>query len=175
MVVADLIVSLHSAMQQRAVACDFVSCMPRRASPNLDYHQTFTEKSRMKRKKYASYDVSAETFFPLPFGRANSLSLEVFELCSLVGGHFPNHFHAERNIRAAFARAIYVGTSQLFNLAVRRLQLSVTARVKIPAVSPAAVLSPFASLSQYRLIRRAPSKFSSVHALLLPPHFYSCR
>jgi hypothetical protein len=142
--------------------------MPRRASPKMDYHQSFIEKARMKRKKYAGYDVSAENFFPLPFGRTNSLSLEVFDFCSLVGGHFPNHFHAERKIRAAFARAIYVGTTQLFNLAVRRLQLSITARVKFPDVSPAVVLSPFASLSKYRLIRRAPSKFSSVHALLLP-------
>jgi hypothetical protein len=54
------------------------------------------------------------------------------------------------------------------NLAVLRLQLSVAARVRAPLVSPAAVLSPYASLSRYRLIRRPPHKFPSTHALLIP-------
>jgi hypothetical protein len=54
------------------------------------------------------------------------------------------------------------------NLAVRRMQLSVAARVRAPAVSPAAVLSPFVSLAKFRVIPRAPAKFSSSHALLIP-------
>jgi hypothetical protein len=107
-------------------------------------------------------------FFPLPFSRTNALSSEVFRFCSLVGRHFPTHFHVERNLRATFARAIYSGVSQHMNLAVRRMQLSVAARVRAPAIAPTSVLSPFVSLSRFRLVPRAPAKFSSSHALLIP-------
>ena len=166
--VADLIVSLHSELQQHVVACDFVSCFARNFHADKNYHHELSKKAREKRKKYANYALTTDNFFPLPFGRTNVLSPEICDFCSMVDRHFPNHFHAERKLRATFSRAIYVGTSQLMNLAVRRLQLSVTARVRAPLVSPAAVLSPYASLSRYRLIRRPPHKFSSTHALLIP-------
>ena len=51
--------------------------------------------------------------------------------------------------------------------------VSVSARVRAPAVFTAAVLSPFISLSRCPLIPRAPAKFSSSHALLsLACHAY---
>jgi hypothetical protein len=107
-----------------------------------------------------------DVFFPLPFSRTNALSSEIFRFCEAVDKHFPNHFCVERKLRATFARAIYVRVSQHVNLAVRRMQLSVAARVKVPAISPATILSPFVSLSRFRLVPRAPAKFSSHHALL---------
>jgi hypothetical protein len=166
--IADLVVLLHSDLQQNTIACDFVSCLPRHACSRGDFTHAFLGKSQEKRLKYAGYHLSPDVFFPLPFSRTNALSSEVLKFCSFVDSHFPPHFLVGRNIRATFARAIYSGVSRHMNLAVRRMQLSVAARVRAPAIAPASVLSPFVSLSKFRLIPRAPAKFSSSHALLIP-------
>jgi hypothetical protein len=47
------------------------------------------------------------------------------------------------------------------------MQLSVAARVRALAISPAAILSPYVSLARFRLVPHAPAKFSSSHAPLL--------
>jgi hypothetical protein len=117
-------------------------------------------KSQEKRRKYAGYLLEPEVFFPLPFSRTNALSREIFDFCEAVDKHFPDHFRVERKLRATFARAVYVGVAQHVNLAVRRMQVSVAARVKAPVISPAAILSPFISLSRFRLVPRAPANLS---------------
>ena len=159
---------LHSDLQQTPIACDFVSCLPRQPRTRGDFTYALIAKAQEKRWKYAKHGLNSDAFFPLPFSRTNALSSEVFNFCALVDRHFPSHFHVHRKLRATFARAIYCGVAQHVNLAVRRMQLSVAARVKAPAISPAAVLSPFVSLSRFRLVPRAPAKFSSSHALLIP-------
>jgi ribonuclease HI len=155
--VADLILLLHSDLQQTPIACDFVSCLPRQPRTRGDFTYALIAKAQEKRWKYAKHGLNSDAFFPLPFSRTNALSSEVFNFCALVDRHFPSHFHVHRKLRATFARAIYCGVAQHMNLAVRRMQLSV-----------AAVLSPFVSLSRFRLVPRAPAKFSSSHALLIP-------
>lgn len=144
---ADLVVSMHSALQQEPIACDFVSCMTR---GNGSFQDAFLEKSRLKRKIYSKYSISDNAFFPLPFGRTNVLSQDVFDFCSLVGRHLPKYVRADEKLRASFSRSIYVGVSQTFNLALRRLQLSVTQNRSLTSIPLALLSAPYAVVPRPR-------------------------
>lgn len=144
---ADLIVSMHSELQQEPLACDFVSCM---SHGNASYQDCFTEKSRLKRKIYSTYTVPANALFPLPFGRTNVLSQDVFDFCSLIGRYLPKHVRADEKLRASFSRAIYVGVSQTFNLSLRRLQLSATQDRLISSFPLASLSAPYVAVPRTR-------------------------
>ena len=66
------------------------------------------------------------------------LSQEIFDFCGLVDSWFPPLAGVERKLLATFSRAICSGVAQSFNVAVRRLQLSVSAQIPVPLVSAAA-------------------------------------
>ena len=94
----------------------------------------------------------AVSFFKLAgnYSRSNSLYLTPQSQRGTVGRYLPKHVRADEKLRASFSRSIYVGVSQTFNSALRRLQLSVTQDRPI-------VSFPLASLSQhYVVVPRAP-------------------
>jgi hypothetical protein len=145
---ADLIVSMHSELQQEPIACDFVSCF---ASGNRDYPTVLDFTARFKRRKYHKYNFLTENgFFPLPFGRTNVLSTEVLQFCSLIGRYMPPHMRARDKLLASFSRAIYSGVAQTFNLAVRRMQLSVTQRVPLASFPCSSLRDPYMTVPQVR-------------------------
>ena len=151
--VADLVLSLHGEVQQHPVICDFVSCgrcQHRSGSCSGDFTLALRVAALFKRGKYKKYDIADNAFFPLPFGRTNVLSQEIFDFCSLVARHFATVSDVDRKLRATFSRSICVGAARTFNLAVRRLQISAAARVGIPAIS-ALALQP----SRAPLLRRS--------------------
>ena len=138
---ADLLVQFHATLQQRSpIACDFVSCFARLASSTADFNAPLQEKSRFKRKVYCKYRIPDSGFFPLPFGRTNVLSQEIFDFCGLISSWFPPLACVEHKLLATFSRAIYSGVAQSFNIAVRRLQLSVSSQVPVPLISVAALV-----------------------------------
>ena len=132
---------MHSPLQQEPIAYDFVSCL---VCQGDDFHSPLLEKARFKRKIYSKYRIPHNAFFLLPFGRTNVLSQEIFDFCSLVGRYFTKHVRADEKLRASFSRAIYVGVSQYFNLAIRRLQISVTQERAVASVPFASLTAPYA-------------------------------
>ena len=113
-----------------------------RASTRTNFNAALDIKAREKRLKYSKYDLPAQHFYPLPFGRTNILSQEIFDFCAFIDRHFPPQFGVDRNLRATLSRAICVGVAHHFNIALRRLQLAVTARVALPLVPCAAGINP---------------------------------
>ena len=85
------------------------------------------------------------------------LSREVFAFCELVDNHFPRHFRVDQKLRATFSRALCVGMAHTLNLAVRRLQLSLTARVDLPSIPMAALLQPLPLVPRSRPVLRFAS------------------
>jgi hypothetical protein len=76
--VADLVLSLHAEVQQHSVVCDFVSC-GRTQNRTGDFTLELRIASLVKRRKYSKYAIADNAFFPLPFGRTNVLSQEIFD------------------------------------------------------------------------------------------------
>ena len=105
---------------------------------------------KKKLRVYSKYSISDNAFFPLPFGRTNVLSQDVFDFCSLVGRHLPKYVRADEKLRASFIRSIYVGVSQTFNLALRRLQLSVTQNRSLTSIPLALLSAPYAVVPRPR-------------------------
>jgi hypothetical protein len=103
--VADIIISMHSDLQQIPIACDLVSCIHRRTLSSSD---TFTAASQFKRKKYARYIFPANCFYPLPFGRTNVLSEDMLFFCSRIGNFFPTNMRVEDKLRSTISRSILV-------------------------------------------------------------------
>ena len=155
--VADLVLSLHAEAQQQPVICDIVSCSTREGHISDDPLKPLKEAARLKRAKYAKYDIPSQAFFPLPFGRTNVLSEEVLDFCDFISRHFPAHTDVARKLRASFSRAICAGVARTTNLAFRRLQLSVAARVGVPGVSSLALRDPFLPVSPRRVLPKPPS------------------
>lgn len=151
--VADLVVSMHSSLQQFPVAVDIVSLLPH---CNSSYQVALKERARFKRRKYAEYLFPDNSFYPLPFGRLNTFSEEIFAFCSFIGNFLPKHMRAESKLRASISRAIYAGSARLFNLAFRRLQLSVSQGVPASSFRFSALLSPYAHVASNRSSRRDP-------------------
>jgi hypothetical protein len=154
--IADLIVSMHSELQQEPIACDFVSCF---ASTDRDYPTVLDFTARFKRRKYFKYNTIAEnSFFPLPFGRTNVLSPEVLRFCTIIGNYMPPHMRASDKLLASFSRAIYSGVAQTFNIAVRRLQLSAPQRHPLTSLPHSCLRDPYATEPRTRitLSRRPP-------------------
>ncbi len=75
-----------------SLACDFVSCL---ALGYGSFHDCLVGKSRLKRKIYSKYIIPDNALFPLPFGRTNVVSQDVFDFCSLIGRYFLNHVRAK--------------------------------------------------------------------------------
>ena len=46
MLAANLLVSLHSNLQQQVITCDFVPCIPRKSRAVLDFLHAFNDKAR---------------------------------------------------------------------------------------------------------------------------------
>ncbi len=124
------------------------------------------EAARLKVQKYHKYLIASRRFYALPFGRTNVLSAEIRDFCSVVGASFPLHFRAEQKLLATFSRSIYVGVTHTLNLAIRRMQLSLTARVPLSSVRPLPLLSPFAPLSRTRPLPRHLSMSALTEPLL---------
>jgi ribonuclease HI len=161
--IADLILSMHSSLQQVPVAVDFVSCFPHK---NSSYKVALQERARFKRRKYSGYLFPGNSFYPLPFGRTNVLADEVFEFCAFIGNFLPKHMRAEAKLRATFSRAIYAGTARLHSLAFRRLQLSAAQRLPLSAFSLSSLLDPYALEHSDRSSRRNPRWTSFTEASL---------
>jgi hypothetical protein len=60
----------------------------------------------------------------------------------------------EDKLRATISRSIYSGVARMLNLALRRLQLSVTRDCAIAAIPHSSLLSPFALDSSTRVSKR---------------------
>jgi phytoene dehydrogenase-like protein len=114
------------------------------------------EAARLKRLKYAKYAIPPQVFFPLPFGRTNVLSEEILDFCEFTSRHFPSHTDVARKLRATFSRAITVGVARTTNLAFRRLQLSVAARVGVSGISSLALRNPFSLAPLRRSFPKSP-------------------
>ncbi len=125
---ADLIISMHSFLQQVPVAFDFVSRFPHK---NSSYKVAMQERARFKRRKYSGYLFPDNSFYPLPFGRKNVFADDVCAFCAFIGNFLPKHMRAEAKLRATFSRAFYAGTARLHNIAFRRLQLSAAQRLPL--------------------------------------------
>ena len=154
--VADLVLSLHAETQQQPVICDLVSCSTREGASFDDPLRPLKDAARLKRGKYAKYAIPPHVFFPLPFGRTNVLSEEVLDFCDFTSRHFPEHSDVSRKLRATFSRAISVGVARTTNLAFRRLQLSVAARVGVSGVSALALRNPFSPEPLRRFFPKSP-------------------
>jgi hypothetical protein len=154
--VADLVVSLHDDLQQEPLICDITSCLARHQCLSASFNGTLNEAARLKVQKYHKYSIPSRRFYALPFGRTNVLSAEIRDFCSVVGGSFPIHFRAQQKLLATFSRSIYVGVTHTLNLAIRRMQLSLTARVPFSSVRPVPLLSPFAPVARSRPLPRHP-------------------
>jgi hypothetical protein len=152
--VADLVLSLHAEVQQHSIVCDFVSC-GRAQNRTGDYTLELRIATLVKRRKYSKYAIADNAFFPLPFGRTNALSQEIFDFCALIARHFATVSDVDRKLRATFSRAICVGAARTFNLAVRRLQISAAARVGVRAIS-AFALQPVRAMAQRRALPKSP-------------------
>ena len=110
----------------------------------------------VKRRVYNKYVTPPNCFYPLPFGRSNVLSQDVFDFCKQIARYFPTHMRADAKLRASFSRAIYVGTAQTFNLSLRRLQLAATQDRSITSVPFPALLSPFMESARVRRMVSSP-------------------
>ena len=154
--VADLVLSLHADTQQQPVICDVVSCATREGASLDDPSRPLKDAARLKRAKYSKYAIPPHVFFPLPFGRTNVLSEEILEFCDFASRHFPTHTDVARKLRATFSRAISVGVARTTNLAFRRLQLSVAARVGISGISSFALRTPFSPAPLRRPFPKPP-------------------
>ncbi len=150
---ADLIVSMTASVQQEIVACDFVSCLPKGRE---NYDDAFLEKSQSKRRVYSRYAMPPNSFYPLPFGRTNALSKDVFDFCLQIARYFPKHMRVDAKLRASFGRAIYVGAAQTFNLSLRRLQLAATQDRSVVSVPFPALLSPYVEAVRPRRMVQSP-------------------
>ena len=73
---------------------------------------------------------------------------------------------AQQKLLATFSRSIYVGVTHTFNLAIRRMQLSLTARVPLSSVRPLPLLSPFAPVARSRPLPRHPSMCALTEPLI---------
>ena len=155
--VADLVVSLHGDLQQEPLICDITSCLARQQCLTASFNGALHDAARLKVQKYHKYLIAPRRFYALPFGRTNVLSAEILDFCSVVGGSFPLHFRAEQKLLATFSRSIYVGVTHTLSLAIRRLQLSLSARIPFSSVRPLPLLSPFATQSRSRPLLRHPS------------------
>ena len=164
--VADLVISLHGEVQQEPFICDFTSCLARLACREHGFNGALREAARLKVAKYHKYVIPAVSFFPLPFGRTNVLSAEIFKFCSEVGERFPRHFRVEQKLLATFSRSIYVGVAHTLNLAMRRLQLSVSALVSLSSVRSLPLLQPFAPQIRTRPLPLNPSMSALTEPLI---------
>ena len=164
--VADLVVSLHGDVQQEPIICDFTSCLARLVCREHGFNGALRDAARLKVAKYHKYAVPAGSFFPLPFGRTNVLSTEIFSFCSEVGARFPKHFRVERKLLATFSRSIYVGVAHTFNLAMRRLQLAVSTLAPLQSIRPLPLLLPFAPQVRSRPLPRNPSMSALTEPLI---------
>ena len=155
--VADLIVSLSGDVQQQPIVCDFVTTLAHARYPDDDFYHPLRSAALAKRAKYHPYDIpnNPPSFFPLPLGRTNVFSQEVFDFCELVDRHFPRHFRVNQKLRATFSRALCVGLSHTLNLAVRRFQMCVASRVALPLIPSSALLRPHPLVSRSRPVPRA--------------------
>jgi hypothetical protein len=155
--IADLIVSLSGDVQQQPIVCDFVTTLAHDCYPNNDFHHPLRAAALAKRSKYRTYDIpdNPPSFFPLPLGRTNVLSQEVFDFCELVDRHFPRYFRVNLKLRATFSRALCVGLSHTLNLAVRRFQMCMSSRVALPLIPPSALLHPHLPVARLRPVPRA--------------------
>jgi ribonuclease HI len=150
---ADLVVSMHSSLQQIPVAVDIVSCLPIR---NSSYQVVLQSCARSKRRKYSGFLFPPNSFYPLPFGRLNTFSEEIFSFCSFIGNFLPKHMRAEPKLRATISRAVYAGSSRLYNLAFRRLQLSASQGLPVSTFRFSSLLEPYARELFDRSARRDP-------------------
>jgi hypothetical protein len=164
--VADLVVSLHDDLQQEPLICDITSCLARQQCLTASFNGALNEAARLKVQKYHKYLIASRRFYALPFGRTNVLSAEIRDFCSVVGGSFPIHFRAQQKLLATFSRSIYVGVTHTFNLAIRRMQLSLTARVPLSSIRPVLLLSPFAPVARSRPLPRHPLTSALTEPLL---------
>ena len=154
--VCDILVSMHSELQQEPIACDLVSCF---AADKRNYSDVLEAASRFKSRKYHKYNFITDTgFFPLPFGRTNILSTDIFRFCALIGNHLPPHMRAPDQLIATFSRSIYSGVAQTVNVAVRRLQLSAAQRLPLAEFPFAALHHPYNIEPRSRLSVRTPRR-----------------
>ncbi len=164
--VADLVVSMHNDLQQEPLICDFTSCLARISCSAHSFNGALRDAARLKVAKYRKYLTSDGSFYPLPFGRTNVLSAEIFDFCSVVGSRYPNHYRVKQKLIAVFSRSIYAGVAHSHSLAIRRLQLSVSARVPLNSVRPLSLLSPHVSQPRDRPLPRIPSMSALTEPLM---------
>ena len=161
--IADLLLSMHSDLQQEPIAVDFVSCF---ASDGRDYDTIFDCAARAKRRKYFKYNtITEDGFFPLPFGRTNALSCDVLRFCTLIGNYLPPHVRARDKLLATFSRAIYSGVAQTFNVAFRRLQTS--SHLRPPSLLLHSLLQPYVDEPPSRAVLRVPKRAPFADASLV--------
>ena len=94
------------------------------------------------------------------------LSQEIFDFCGLVDSWFPPLVGVERKLLATFSRAICSGVAQSFNVAVRRLQLSVSAQIPVPLVSAATLTAEPVAFCGRPLTRPRDPRFASSQSSL---------
>jgi hypothetical protein len=155
--IADLVVSLSGDLQQQPIVCDVVTTLAHDRYPENDFHHPLRTAALAKRSKYRKYDIpdNPPSFFPLPLGRTNVFSQEVFDFCDLVDRHFPRHYRVNQKLRATFSRALCVGLSHTLNLAVRRFQMCMASRVALPLIPVPALLHPLLPAPRSRPVPRA--------------------
>jgi ribonuclease HI len=152
--ICDLLVSMHSELQQEPIACDFVSCF---AADKRDYPIILNAAARFKNRKYHKYNfITDKGFFPLPFGRTNIISNQVLRFCSLIGNYMPPHMRASDQLIATFSRAIYSGVAQTVNVAIRRLQLSAAQCLPLAQFPFASLRQPYVEEPRSRSAVRGP-------------------
>jgi hypothetical protein len=161
-VIADLIISMHADLQQTPIACDFVSCLPRQTR---SFQSELREKARVKIRKYNAYAYPRQGFFPLPFGRTNILSQDIFDFCSRINSFLPPSLKAEQKLRATFSRSIYSGTARLFNFALRRLQIAAPQRVSDATIPFSSLLLPHRSTMTRRRVAPRRNAFTQPELL----------
>ena len=157
--IADIVVLLQGEVQQDPIIGDFVSCIARDGF-RCDFNSALDGKASEKRAKYRKYK-TGRSFFPLPFGRTNVLSKDIFHFCDIIDAHFPAYFRAGRKLRASISRAIYVGAAHTVNLAIRRLQLSLANRLPLARLPSSSLSAPFAPVPRSRPTERPPSLYTS--------------
>ena len=146
----------NSVKEIKDHTCDLISCF---AADKRNYSDVLEAASRFKSRKYHKYNFITDTgFFPLPFGRTNILSTEIFRFCALIGNHLPPHMRAPDQLIATFSRSIYSGVAQTVNVAVRRLQLSAAQRLPFAAFPFAALHHPYNIEPRSRLSVRIPRR-----------------
>ena len=155
--IADLVVSLSGDLQQQPIVCDVVTTLAHDRYPENDFHHPLRTAALAKRSKYRKYDIpdNPPSFFPLPLGRTNVFSQEVFDFCDLVDRHFPRHYRVNQKLRATFSRALCLGLTHTLNLAVRRFQMCMASRVALPLIPVPALLHPLLPAPRSRPVPRA--------------------